>query len=196
MSSSRSRSTGPILTGCRRRLRSRPATSSPCRSARARRPPWCGRKIRSPIRGSTIGSRTSTRKLDVPPLRPELRSFVDWVSNYTLSSRGMVLRMCLRMGEHLGAERERVGVRLAGAPPQRMTTARRRVLELLADGMVRGKSEAAREAGCQRRRDRRPDRRRHARNRGAAAGAGRGKARSGFRRRPIFRRRSAPPPRR
>mgnify|MGYP001298869593 CR=1 FL=1 len=86
-------------------------------------------------------------KLEVPPLRPELRSFVDWVSNYTLSSRGMVLRMCLRMGEHLGAERERVGVRLVGSPPQRMTGARRRVLELLADGMVRGKGEAAREAG-------------------------------------------------
>ena len=51
----------------------------------------------------------------MPPLSRELRSFVDWVANYTLSSRGMVLRMCLRMGEHLGAERERVGVRLAGA---------------------------------------------------------------------------------
>src|SRR5580700_1791844 len=86
-------------------------------------------------------------KLELPPLRPELRSFVDWVANYTLSSRGMVLRMCLRMGEHLGAERERVGVRLAGPAPQRMTKARRRVLSLLTDGMLRGKSEAAREAG-------------------------------------------------
>ncbi len=86
-------------------------------------------------------------KLDVPPLRPELRSFVDWVANYTVSSRGMVLRMCLRMGEHLGPERERVGVKLAGSPPARMTAARQRVLELLADGMVRGKSEAARESG-------------------------------------------------
>jgi primosomal protein N' (replication factor Y) len=85
-------------------------------------------------------------KLELPPLRPELRSFVEWVANYTLSSRGMVLRMCLRMGEHLGAERERVGVRLAGPPPQRKTVARERVLTLLADGMVRGKSEAAREA--------------------------------------------------
>jgi len=87
------------------------------------------------------------QKLELPPLRPELRSFVDWVANYTVSSRGMVLRMCLRMGEHLGAERERVGVRLAGAPPQRMTPARQRVLALFADGMVRGKSDAAREAG-------------------------------------------------
>ena len=86
-------------------------------------------------------------KLELPPLKPELRSFVDWVANYTIASRGMVLRMCLRMGEHLGAERERVGVRLAGPAPQRMTVARQRVLSLLADKMLRSKADAAREAG-------------------------------------------------
>jgi primosomal protein N' (replication factor Y) len=86
-------------------------------------------------------------KLDLPPLKPELRKFVEWVSNYTLSPRGMVLRMCLRMGEHLGPGRERIGVRLAGAPPERMTRARERVLRTLADGMVRAKGDAAREAG-------------------------------------------------
>jgi primosomal protein N' (replication factor Y) len=86
-------------------------------------------------------------KLDLPPLKPELRKFVEWVSGYTLAPRGMVLRMALRMGEHLGAERLRMGVRLAGPPPQRMTPARRRVLALLADGFVRSKSEAAEEAG-------------------------------------------------
>jgi primosomal protein N' (replication factor Y) (superfamily II helicase) len=86
-------------------------------------------------------------KLDIPPLRPELRKFVDWVSGYTLSARGMVARMTLRMGEHLGPERLRVGVRLAGPPPQRMTPARARLLRLLADGLARGKSDAAHEAG-------------------------------------------------
>jgi primosomal protein N' (replication factor Y) len=86
-------------------------------------------------------------RLDVPPLRPELREFVDWVSGYTLSPRGMVARMALRMGEHLGPERMRVGVRLAGPAPQRMTAARQRVLALLADGLARGKSDAAHEAG-------------------------------------------------
>jgi primosomal protein N' (replication factor Y) len=86
-------------------------------------------------------------KLDIPPLRPELRKFVDWVSAYTLAPRGMVLRMTLRLGEHLGPERVRVGVRLAGATPARMTAARARVLRLLADGLARGKSEAAHEAG-------------------------------------------------
>jgi primosomal protein N' (replication factor Y) len=86
-------------------------------------------------------------KLGVPPLREELRSFVDWVAGYTLSARGMVLRMTLRMGEHLGPERLRMGVRLVGAPPPRMTPARRRVIELLSDRLLHAKSEAAREAG-------------------------------------------------
>ena len=67
-------------------------------------------------------------KHDVPPLKPELRQFVDWVAGYTLSARGMVLRMALRMGEHLGPARERVGGRLGAPPPKRMTTARARVL--------------------------------------------------------------------
>src|ERR1700736_5364392 len=86
-------------------------------------------------------------KVDVPALRPELRRFVDWVANYTLAPRGMILRMALRMGEHLGTERARVGVRLAGQAPERMTPARSRVLALLADGLVRPKREAAEQAG-------------------------------------------------
>jgi primosomal protein N' (replication factor Y) len=87
-----------------------------------------------------------TAKLDVPPLKPELRQFVDWVAGYTLSARGMVLRMALRMGEHLGPGRERVGVRLGGPPPVRMTPARARALKLFADGLTRSKTEAAQEA--------------------------------------------------
>lgn len=85
-------------------------------------------------------------KHDVPPLKAELRTFVDWVSSYTLSPRGMVLRMTLRMGENLGAARERVGVKLGGPPPKRMTPARKRVLEMFADGVTRAKGDAAKEA--------------------------------------------------
>src|SRR5271170_58312 len=86
-------------------------------------------------------------KLDVPSLKPELRSLVDWVANYTLSARGMVLRMTLRMGEHLGPERTRLGVRLIGEAPKRLTPARRRLIAVLSDGLLHGKSDAAREAG-------------------------------------------------
>ena len=75
-----------------------------------------------------------------------LRRFIDWMADYTLAPRGMALRMGLRMGEP-GPERERVGVRRAGPPPQRMTPARARVLRSLADGMVRSKAEIAQEAG-------------------------------------------------
>jgi primosomal protein N' (replication factor Y) len=88
-----------------------------------------------------------SEKLDVTPLKGELRSLVDWVANYTLSARGMVLRMSLRMGEDLGPERVRMGVRLNGAPPKRLTPARRRLIEVLSDGLLHGKSEAAKEAG-------------------------------------------------
>ena len=51
------------------------------------------------------------------------------------------------MGENLGPERMRLGVRLVGEPPQRLTPARRRLIEVLSDGLLHGKSEAAREAG-------------------------------------------------
>jgi primosomal protein N' (replication factor Y) (superfamily II helicase) len=88
-----------------------------------------------------------SEKFDVPPLKSELRSLVDWVANYTLSARGMVLRMSLRMGEDLGPERARMGVRLVGAPPKRLTPARRRLIDVLSDGLLHGKSEAAKEAG-------------------------------------------------
>src|SRR5258706_86152 len=86
-------------------------------------------------------------KLDVPPLKEELRALVDWVANYTLSARGMVRRMCLRMGDHLGPERARMGVRLTGEVPRRMAPARRRVIEVLSDRLLHGKSEAGKQAG-------------------------------------------------
>ena len=117
-------------------------------------------------------------KLDVPPLKPELRSLVDWVANYTLSARGMVLRMTLRMGEHLGPERVRMGVRLIGAAPKRLTPARRRLIDLSvgwpAARQIRGRPGSRR----QRRRDRRPGRRGHADGRADAARAAAAGARS------------------
>src|SRR6266571_4656519 len=86
-------------------------------------------------------------KLEIPALKPELRNFIDWVADYTLSSRGMVLRMALRMGEQLGPERPRVAVRLAGPIPSRMTPARKKVLALLADGLLHAKRDVVEEAG-------------------------------------------------
>src|SRR5262249_37417589 len=86
-------------------------------------------------------------KLDVPPLKSELRALVDWVGNYTLSARGMVLRMSLRMGENLGPERARLGVRLVGEPPPRLAPARRRGVRVPSGGPPRGQAETAKATG-------------------------------------------------
>jgi primosomal protein N' (replication factor Y) len=84
---------------------------------------------------------------DTPPLPEELMRFIDWVAEYTLSPRGMVLRMVLRSPGALQPERPMVGVRLAGAPPERMTRARQRILELAADGLGWSKAGLAGAAG-------------------------------------------------
>lgn len=86
-------------------------------------------------------------KLAYEPLPPDLIRLIDWMADYTLAPRGMVLRMALRHGESPGEARERVGVRPTGKDPVRRSAAREKLLALLADGFVRGKSEAAREAG-------------------------------------------------
>ena len=85
--------------------------------------------------------------LGLPPLPAALMRFIDWVAAYNLAPRGMVLRMALRFDRQLGPERLRIGVRWAGSAPSRTTKARSRLLDLLTDGMVRPKGEAAREAG-------------------------------------------------
>ncbi|MFG1399589.1 primosomal protein N' [Roseixanthobacter pseudopolyaromaticivorans] len=104
------------------------------------------------LRGNAAGVNTAKlksvkAKLDHTPLPEELRRLVDWIADYTLAPRGMVLRMALRHDESPGPGRERVGVRATGRTPERMTAARARLLAFLADGFVRGKGEAAREAG-------------------------------------------------
>jgi primosomal protein N' (replication factor Y) len=87
------------------------------------------------------------RIFDAPPLPEALVAFVSWLANYTLNPIGMVLRMVLRSPQALEPERPVVGVRLAGPPPERMTGARRRVLDLAADGLAWSKSGLAAGAG-------------------------------------------------
>ncbi len=86
-------------------------------------------------------------KSDYPRLPLELVKLIDWIADYTLAPRGMVLRMALRRSSELGAAREKIGVRVTGVKPPRMTDARARVLSLLENGLLRSKSEAAEEAG-------------------------------------------------
>ncbi len=76
------------------------------------------------------------RVFDAPPLKPELRRFIDWIGSYYLMPRGMIMRMVLRAPEALEPEAKIRGLRRAGELPERLTDARRRVLELLEDGMA------------------------------------------------------------
>ena len=73
-------------------------------------------------------------RFDVPPLTKTLRAFVDWVADYTIATRGMVLRMVLRSPGALEPGKPLPAVRRAGPPPARMTPARGRVLKTMEDG--------------------------------------------------------------
>ena len=97
-------------------------------------------------------------KLDVPPLKEELRSLVDWVANYTLSARGMVLRMALADGRksraRADAARRAAGRRAATAPDAGAAAADRGAVGRPAARQIRSGAGSRR----QRRRDRRPGR--------------------------------------
>jgi len=88
-----------------------------------------------------------TGTIDAPRLSPKIRKFLDWVSWYTLAPKGSALAMALKLPDGERAEVVRVGVRLSGALPKRMTPARQRVIEAAQGGLVRLKRELAQEAG-------------------------------------------------
>jgi primosomal protein N' (replication factor Y) (superfamily II helicase) len=86
---------------------------------------------------------------DWPPLRQPFREFVDWVARWTLSARGMVLRMAIRVGEVIEPPRPKLGVAATGKAPRRMTEARARILAALAGAEAPvPKSALAERAGC------------------------------------------------
>jgi primosomal protein N' (replication factor Y) len=85
--------------------------------------------------------------LDTPPMREELRRFVDWIASYTLSPPGEVMAMALRVVTP-DTGRAPSGWRPAEPMPEvRLTEARRRVLDVLSDGLPRAGSELAGAAG-------------------------------------------------
>lgn len=84
---------------------------------------------------------------DCPPVSHDMRRFVDWVSQYTLSPPGMVARMLLRAPEAFDPEPWTEGITLTDQRPDRMTGARERVLETDADGFAWTRSGLAHAAG-------------------------------------------------
>ncbi|VFU09924.1 primosomal protein N' [Methylocella tundrae] len=98
--------------------------------------------------GSPGNLKSIRSRLDIPPLNESLRQLIDWVARWSMSPRGMVLRMAVRAPFHAAPEPVRVGVRLAGPTPRRMTPAREKVLAVAEGRGVFIKSALAKAAGC------------------------------------------------
>lgn len=77
--------------------------------------------------------RPVTTVFDCPTLTPDMRRFIAWVSRYTLSAPGMVARMVLRAPAAFEPEAPVAGLALTDERPQRMTSARERVVALAAE---------------------------------------------------------------
>jgi primosomal protein N' (replication factor Y) len=97
--------------------------------------------------GSGANFKAVTGRIDAPALPPKMRKFLDWVAWYTLAPKGSALAMGLKLVDGERPEAVRVGVRLAGILPKRMTPARQRVIDIARDGLVRLKRELSQEAG-------------------------------------------------
>ncbi|MCX7323489.1 MAG: primosomal protein N' [Hyphomicrobiales bacterium] len=80
-------------------------------------------------------------RVDCPPLSDQMRRLVDWIAWYTLNPLGSALSLALRAPEpDARPERVRLGVRLTGPPPIRMTPARARAIAALEGGLLIARS--------------------------------------------------------
>jgi len=84
---------------------------------------------------------------DCPPLSKEMRDFLDWVSAYTVTPPGLVARMALRAPAAFDPEPMIEGLRFTGHRPERLTSARERVLEMVEDGIPWTRSGLAHASG-------------------------------------------------
>lgn len=83
---------------------------------------------------------------DVPPLAEELRGFVDWVANYVMARPGAVLRQVMRVPAAFEPPKPLI-VYTAGDKPDKMTAARTRIYDALAERGAMASAELARVAG-------------------------------------------------
>jgi primosomal protein N' (replication factor Y) len=113
--------------------------------------PLASREVVGVVWGLRPGQGGNLKKvtgvIDAPNLSAKMRKFLDWIAWYTLAPKGSALAMGLKLVDAERAEVVRVGVRLAGQLPKRMTPARQKVIEAAQDGAVRLKSELAHAAG-------------------------------------------------
>jgi primosomal protein N' (replication factor Y) len=102
------------------------------------------------VRRSAAGSNLKPvlARRDIAPLRAPLRLFIDRLARWTLTPRGMALRMAMRGADQAAAPQPRLAYRASGITPERATPARLRVLNALSEGFALPKSALAQAAGC------------------------------------------------
>ncbi len=95
-------------------------------------------------------------KLDAPPLSAELRRFVEWVAQYTITPLGAVLRMAMSVPDALAPATPMLAWALSaagrgaleGPGARELTAMRRRVLEVARDAPPLPAKDLARLAAC------------------------------------------------
>ena len=102
---------------------------------------WQGRE------GGAGNLKSVIARMDLPPVPDGLRRFIDWVAWYTLAARGSVLALALKTPDESRPLTAKVGVRLSGKAPQRLTPARAKVMAAAQGGLVWGKRALALQAG-------------------------------------------------
>ncbi len=86
-----------------------------------------------------------SKKFDTLPLSKELMQTIDFVADYTLAKKGMVLRACLPDIKSLNKPSPITAYQLSGKKAERQTNARTKVIDLLANGMAWSKSAIVKE---------------------------------------------------
>ncbi len=86
---------------------------------------------------------------DLPPMPGVHRKFVDWTARYTMNERGSVLKMSLSVPGALEPPTAITAYTAGfGAAEKNLSPQRKRIIEILSDGVPRRASEIAELAGC------------------------------------------------
>ncbi len=110
------------------------------------------RKVLGVVWGAPKDKKAHNRLRDIEhiygcqPLSSELMQTIDWVANYTLASKGMVLRAVLNSPDALKKAKAIIAYKISGKKPKRMSKARQKILDILKDGMAWSKSALVRES--------------------------------------------------
>jgi primosomal protein N' (replication factor Y) (superfamily II helicase) len=88
------------------------------------------------------------QKFAFEPMPQVHRQFLEWVARYTMSDLGAVLKMSLSVPEALQPPKTAVAYTLSGKLPEKLPASRKRIVDLLKDGVPRRAADISREAGC------------------------------------------------